>query len=398
MDAIQESQLTGAASPDGVAVPSVVVQDLIAAVGSIRPCANSAGLIEQLRGLEDLKSAIAGLQARVAVAFDGLERSAQAEKGMRASEQSQGIAHQIALARRESPARGSRLLGLARALVTEMPHTLAALDTGQLNEWRAILLVKETACLSAADRCAVDEELSADAGTFTGAGDRAVIAAARAASYRRDRDPAHHDRPHALSGRQRTGPPCRLRRRARWLGQGGRQSGTTPNHKGRWSRPYHRLQPECPQYLAPPAVYGSRHRRSHRHGLPGTALPGRAAPAYPGPGRHLPYALLRRPHPPPSATIRHHDHIVPWRSGGPTNLGNSAGLCEACNQTKEISGWNARPRPGPRQPIELTTPTGHSYYSTAPPLPGTNSNERLTPSKIPGLSSRHPHRRIRCAA
>jgi hypothetical protein len=96
------------------------------------------------------------------------------------------VAAQIALARRESPHRGSRLLGLAKALVTEMPHTLAALDTGQLNEWRATLLVKETACLSAADRCAVDDELAPDAGTFTGAGDRAITAAARAATYRKD--------------------------------------------------------------------------------------------------------------------------------------------------------------------------------------------------------------------
>ena len=46
------------------------------------------------------------------------------------SELGQGIAAQIALARRESPARGSRLLGLAKALVTEMPHTMAALEDG----------------------------------------------------------------------------------------------------------------------------------------------------------------------------------------------------------------------------------------------------------------------------
>jgi hypothetical protein len=47
-------------------------------------------------------------------------------------------------------------------------------------------LVRETACLSAADRSAVDEELASDVGTFSGAGDRAVIAAARSAAYRRD--------------------------------------------------------------------------------------------------------------------------------------------------------------------------------------------------------------------
>ncbi|HYH75988.1 MAG TPA: DUF222 domain-containing protein, partial [Arthrobacter sp.] len=159
---------------------------MISAARTTRLSSDGAGLIDQMRGLEDLKSAISGEQARLAVAFDGLERRKQAGQGVPPQEQGQGVSAQIALARRESPARGSRLLGLAKALVTEMPHTLAALDSGQLNEWRATLLVKETACLSAEDRCAVDEELSADTGTFTGAGDRAIIAAARAASYRRD--------------------------------------------------------------------------------------------------------------------------------------------------------------------------------------------------------------------
>ena len=67
-----------------------------------------------------------------------------------------------------------------------MPHTLTALETGQLNEWRATLLARETACLTPADRAAVDDELAPDTGTLDGAGDRALIAAARAAAYRRD--------------------------------------------------------------------------------------------------------------------------------------------------------------------------------------------------------------------
>ncbi|WP_395399301.1 HNH endonuclease [Arthrobacter sp. UC242_113] len=71
------------------------------------------------------------------------------------------------------------------------------------------------------------------------------------------------------------------------------------------------------------------------------------------------------------APIRHHDHIIPWHNDGPTSLTNGAGLCEACNHTKELPGWKAKPRPGPRHTIEITTPTGHSYHSTAPPLPGT---------------------------
>ncbi len=146
----------------------------------------SRDLIEQLRVLEEMKSAITALQARVAVAFDLAQRAEQAEAGVPASERGQGVGAQVALARRESPNRGSRLLGFAKALVMEMPHTLAALNSGQLNEWRATLLVRETACLSAEDRAAVDEELAPDAGTFEGKGDRAIVAAAKAAAYRRD--------------------------------------------------------------------------------------------------------------------------------------------------------------------------------------------------------------------
>ena len=177
-----------------------------------------AGLMAEIRALEDRKSALAARQARLSVAFDLLQRREQADRGVPAAELGAGVAAQIALARRESPARGSRLLGLAKALVTEMPHTLAALEGGQLNEWRATLLVRETACLTVADRAGVDVELAPDTGTFDGAGDRAIIAAARAAAYRRDpaRSPSAPGTPRpngtSVSARPRTpcatSPPC----------------------------------------------------------------------------------------------------------------------------------------------------------------------------------------------
>ncbi|HKU32169.1 MAG TPA: HNH endonuclease, partial [Arthrobacter sp.] len=74
------------------------------------------------------------------------------------------------------------------------------------------------------------------------------------------------------------------------------------------------------------------------------------------------------------APIRHLDHILAWHLGGTTSQTNGAGLCEACNHTKELPGWRTRtrkPQPGRRHAFELLTPTGHSYESTAPPLPGT---------------------------
>ncbi|MDQ0693523.1 hypothetical protein QF047_004483 [Arthrobacter sp. W4I7] len=72
------------------------------------------------------------------------------------------------------------------------------------------------------------------------------------------------------------------------------------------------------------------------------------------------------------APIRHLDHVIPWHNNGPTTSTNGQGLCEACNHTKETPGWAAKPVtwPGQRHTVELQTPTGHTYRSTAPPLPG----------------------------
>ncbi len=138
----------------------VRVADLARIMAEIPAPTSAAALMDETRELEDLKSALAARQARLAVAFDLAQRREQARAGVPAEQLGTGIAAQIALARRESPARAGRLLGLAKALVTGMPRTLTALETGQLNEWHATLLVRETACLPAADRTAVDEELA----------------------------------------------------------------------------------------------------------------------------------------------------------------------------------------------------------------------------------------------
>jgi hypothetical protein len=72
------------------------------------------------------------------------------------------------------------------------------------------------------------------------------------------------------------------------------------------------------------------------------------------------------------APIRHFDHIIPWHQGGTTSLDNGAGLCEACNHTKELPGWTTKADIRTRHVLEIRTPTGHAYRSTAPPLPGSN--------------------------
>ncbi|WP_373427929.1 HNH endonuclease [Arthrobacter globiformis] len=433
-----------------------------------------------MQAWEKIKCLIAGQQARLAVVFEIRHRQEHAEPGTQADpgqargstltvedlgkkrpkEHSMGAAEHIALARGESPHRGGRLLGTAKALVTEMPHSLAALDTGQLNEERVMHVVKETACLTVADRAAVDEELSADTGTFTGAGTRAVIAAARAAATRRDPRSVAQHASHAASERTvslRPAPDCMtyltallpaqqgiavwaaLTRHAdtlhaagdpRSLGQikadtlverttgtrGGitgidinlvmtdrtllqgdteparipsygivpaawaRDLATQEQGAGRRQDPTQFQDPGWPDRLQPAASGSTADMKEFKTWV-------RRLYTAPGTGDLVAMDSRRRLFPPKlrrviqirddtcrtpycDAPIRHLDHIVPWHENGPTSLANGTGLCEACNHTKELPGWKAQPRPGPRHTIELTTPTGHTYHSTAPPLPG----------------------------
>ncbi|WP_442865354.1 HNH endonuclease [Arthrobacter sp. B2a2-09] len=468
MNGIQGTEVIGAGAPGGgtALVSGARVRDLIDAVSSFRtdgPAGgehtDSAVFIDLLRDFEDLKSAAAAAQARITVAFDAAQRSAQADLGVPADEQGRGVAAQVALARRESPARGSRFLGLANALVTEMPHTLAALDTGRLNEWRATLLVKETACLSAEDRCAVDEELAADTGTFDGAGDKAIIAAARTAAYRRDPRSVTQRASHAATERhvslrpapdtmtyltallpvaqgvavhtaltrhadtlrttgdnrsrgqimadtlveRTTGTPggiagveIQLVMTDRTLFQGDSEPARLPGYgivPAAWARTLltdNTGQPEQSQDLK---VWLRRLFTAPGSGdLVGADSRARLYP--PGMRRFIQARDDTCRTPFCDAPIRHFDHIVPWHDGGPTSLDNGAGLCEACNYTKELNGWTAQTGPERRHLYEIRTPTGHLYRSTSPPMPGTqlNGDPPATTAHYFGDVFRRPHR------
>ncbi|MDI2036962.1 HNH endonuclease [Paenarthrobacter nitroguajacolicus] len=435
------------------------VSDLIVLLGAVRLGDGSGELIDQLRALEELKSAITALQARVAVAFDVGVRAGQAAAGVPVSERGNDVGAQVALARRESPNKGSRLLGLGKALVTEMPHTMAALESGLLNEWRATLLVRETACLSVEDRAAVDAELAADAGTFEGVGDKEIIAAARAAAYRRDpRSVAQRaaraasdrtvdlrpapdtmtvltallpaaqgvavyaalsraadsgrSRAGASSGGERTrsqvmadtlverltgkpggisGVEVQLVMTDRTLFQGESEParlqgyGIVPAHWAReFTNPTPAGDPECAASTVGRSgatvrdpEYGVWLRRLYTAPTTGELLTtdskSRLFPPRLRRFIETRDATCRTPY--CDAPIRHIDHVVPWREGGATTLENGAGLCEACNHTKEHPGWTAttaqgNANPETRHTLKLQTPTGHTYQSKAPPLPG----------------------------
>ncbi|MFJ5956112.1 HNH endonuclease [Paenarthrobacter sp. NPDC092416] len=441
------------------------VERLLSEVQSFRVSGGSNELIEQIRGLEDVKSAIAALQARASVAFDLAQRHEQAATGVPSTEQGKGVGAQIALARRESPNRGSRLLGLAKALVTEMPRTMAALETGQLNEWRATLLVKETACLSAEDRAAVDAELAPDTGTFDGAGDKTIIAAAKAEAYLRDPRSVTQRAARAATDRHVSLRPApdtmtiltallpvaqgvaayaALTRHADSSRSGGdtrtrgqimadtlveRVTGTPGGISGinvqlvmtdrtlfQGDSEPARLQGYgiVPAELARTLIAGGQAgpdagvkdgaemqadgspeskegkdfnvflRRLYTAPVSGEllAMDSKARLFPPGMRRFIETRddTCRTPY--CDAPIRHIDHVIPWHNGGATNLANAAGLCEACNHTKENPGWNARTIPGGRHQLEISTPTGHRYQSKASPPPGHVGEHRREPARL----------------
>ncbi len=384
-----------------------------------------------MRGLEDLKCLAGARQADTAVAFDLQQRGEQAAAGVPAHEQAAGVAAQLALARRESPARGPRLLGLARTL-PGMPRTFAAFRAGRLNEWRATLIVKETICLSAEDRAGVDEALAADTGTLDGAGDKAIIASVRAAAYRRDPAAVAKRAARAVTERtvslrpapdtmayltallpvaQAVAAYAALSREADTVRSAGdgrsrvqvmadalveRVTGTPGGVSGveiqlvMTDRTFLQGDAEparLPGYGTIPAAW-ARNIALTGAGHTEPSLWVRRLYTAPGSGdlvgmdsraRLFPAGLkrflqirddtCRTPY--CDAPIRHHDHIAAWRDGGSTSAGNGQGLREACNHTKETPGWTAQQVPGPRHTVATTTPTGHTYHSTAPPPPGT---------------------------
>lgn len=155
-------------------------------VFDVDPGAGEAELRAQVERLERLKSAAAAAQARATAAWAAKRSAAETAAGVPQKKRGRGLTAEIALARRDAPVCGNTHLGLARALVHEMPHTLAALECGALSEWRATLIVRESACLSVEHRRELDAEMCADVSKLDGWGNARIEAEAKKIAARLD--------------------------------------------------------------------------------------------------------------------------------------------------------------------------------------------------------------------
>lgn len=360
-----------------------------------------AEIVEAISALEDVKAQACATQARLAARLRALV----------GDDEPHGVATQVALARRESPARGRRLVGLAGALVDELPATLAALETGALSEWRATLIARETACLHPEDRARVDAWLCTpdDAGRhpFHGWGDRRLVAEVQRRVARLDCQAVVDRRSRAETQRRvglRPAPDTMAQLTAllpaaqgvavwatltrvadqavaagdaRTRGQimadtlvervtGQSRADALPitidlvvsdqtllggGAEPAWLQGYGPLAAETARDLTRHALVDALATLRRLYARPDSgelvAMESRA--------RHFPAGLatfitLRdRTCRTPwcDAPIRQIDHVGSVAAGGLTSAANGQGLCQHCNLAKETTGWRTRPATGP---------------------------------------------------
>ncbi|MGC3954118.1 MAG: DUF222 domain-containing protein [Propionicimonas sp.] len=380
-------------------------------------------LVERIRILETLKNAAAAAQARAAVALRGLREDEPLAAGRPTAATARSVAAEVALARRESPHRGRILTGLAWVLERELPRTSALFAAGEISEYRAMLVARETACLSRTDRARVDAALAGELATLS---DRQIVARARQAGYELDPHSVVERASRAAEDRRVTIRPApdamalvsallpvaqgvalyaaltEAANRARAAGDPrsrGQLMADTLVCRATGQAAAEDVSVEVQLVISDDALLagGDAPARLIGHGpIPAgvarelvrcASESGRAAlrRLYAQHGRLVALESKRRTFPKGlrqfiatrdevcrtpwcGAPIRHTDHVVPAQAGGATSLANGQGLCEQCNQVKEQPGWRARPDPDGR--VVLTTPSGGEYASLPPPVVG----------------------------
>lgn len=405
------------------------ISDMLESLFELDPDSSEEELRIQVERFERLKAAAAAAQARATALWSAKRRAAEAAAGVPTRKRGRGLAAEVGLARRDSARKGDQHLGFAKALVNEMPCTLAALEAGALSEWRATLIVRESACLSVEHRRELDAELCADPSRLEGWGDKRVVAEAKGIVTRLDVEAVVARSAKAAEDRCVTIRPAPdtmtyvtvllpVAQGVAVYASLKRAADTTFDDRSRGQimadtvvervtgRPAEQPVPitlnlvmadttlagddDAPAWLADygpiPAGFArtltggaadpelrSTLRRLYRHPQSGqlVAMESRA-PMFP---KGLATLLELRDRtcrtPYCDAPIRHHDHAVPRRRHGPTSALNGLGLCEACNYAKEAPGWHVTTSEvDGAHTAYFTTPTGAVYRSTAPPLPG----------------------------
>lgn len=413
------------------AIDILDLRDIVAALTSAD---DDSEAIDRIDALEQLKAACAAAQARETVAFDRLTRQKNAALGVPKSRQGRGIGGAVALARRVSPHRGSRLVSQAFGIVNDLPQTRDALATGTGTEDQAAVMHRETSWLSTEHRQEIDA-IMAPKMRFLGI--RELAQTIRAHAYRVDPDAtaAHFTR--AATERRVTIRPApdnmayltailpvpqakaaadHLQRAAestiasgeagdkafgelvadtlveRLTGKSAAEDvpvelhlvmekdtlmagGTTPA----WIPGFGPIPAESAREMIgnPEATVFLRRLFTEPESGKLVAMDSRRREFSGLLRRMIVFRDDRCRMPWCDAQIRHIDHIRPYRSGGKTMWDNASGLCARCNYSKETTGWQ---HTGDDSGLTVRTPTGHAYSSVTSPLVRGGTHEQRRPA------------------
>lgn len=386
--------------------------------------------IDFVRALEELKCAASGSQAAATADFSKSQLDKQAAAGVRKDRLGVGIASQVALARRVSPAKAQRLSSFATVLRREMPFTDQALRCGKITERSALVLAQETACLELPDRAEVDRLIAGDLDAVEAMSERQLIGAVRAAvarldpaavAERRRRAEAERcvttrpapdtmmwltalmpvkdgvavwavlsreaDRARAAGDPRSRGQIMADTLRDRVLGGAGQAAAPTlmidvvvpdtvllgDEHGVGWVQDYGPVPGDLlREWIANNAETGVEQWVRRLYASPTTGeLVAMDSQADRFMGKLAEFLRLRDQEcrtGPCNGRIRHLDHVQRRADGGPTSAVNGQGLCELCNYAKEAPGWSTRFIRGPdgEHLVEIVTPTGHRHTSRPP--------------------------------
>ncbi|MCX6469196.1 MAG: DUF222 domain-containing protein [Corynebacteriales bacterium] len=411
----------------------VALEAVLSSLGDLPPADTEASAVDQIALLESAKAACAAAQAQQTMRLEELRLESEAAAGVPKARQGRGLAAEVALARKASGSAGGRYLGFSRALMREMPHTRAALASGALTEWRATILVRETAHLTPHDRGEIDRRLCADMSVLEGVGDRALDAEVKRLAYELDPQAVVDRHTQAAKDRRvstRPAPDGMVRLSALLpLVSGISVFASLKRHAdatvGVDDRTHAQVMADAlvervtgvatvdalpvavNVVMSDEVLAGNGGAAAHVTGygpipadtaraMVATSLDADAATTLrrlfkaPSSGALVAMESAARLFPTGlkqffdfrdqscgipycDAPIAEYDHANPHANGGPTSVSNGGGMCLAHNRAKQNPGWRmttADHTDTTRHTATITTPTGHSHVSRAPAPPG----------------------------
>lgn len=391
-------------------------------LSAMPPALSESEAIDRIAALEELSSACAAAQARETLTFDMRRRNREAEEGMPSAKQGAGLGSEIALARKVSRARGSRLLGFARTLLLDLPHTYNALTTGSISEEKARTVAREVDWLPREKRREADERIK-DRLDVVGVGRLGNEVRALAQQLDQVAAVEHLDRcreERCVSVRPAPGNMAyltallplqqavavlsSLSKTAISMVGTGDAGGRTQSQvmadllveRATGQESAEAIPTEIHVVMNEDSLFGAGDEPAW---FPGSG-PVPAAAARDFVSSNEAKVFLRRLYTRPEddqlvrmdsnrrefsgllrrmvilrddvcrtpwcdAPIKHVDHAQSHSTGGATSWNNASGLCMACNYAKERTGWKHTASP---EQLEVTTPTGHKYVTRTKPF------------------------------